>query len=190
MALRPVVYPKICRVTKELIGKYHKMGPIKEPDRTVEKDLLRTLPNNIFFMRIGDEGTQRLRRVLNRTKDYLPEYGYCQGMGLLVAHLLLIMDEAEVFHICIHILKKQLPPNYFSPDLNGLRAEQAVLRTLVRQKLPRLDRFLVERKVELSFFSIQWLVTLFAGVLPGSVLFALWDRLGMEMFKILKNLYF
>jgi len=161
-----------------MIHDYHKLGDtIKDPDRTVEKDLLRTLPNNIFFMRIGDEGTRRLRRVLNRTKDYLPEYGYCQGMGLLVAHLLLIMDEAEVFHICIFILKRQLPENYFSPDLSGLRAEQAELRVLVKQKLPRLDRFLIQRKVELSFFSIQWLVTLFAGVLPGSCVFALWDRL-------------
>jgi len=178
MALRPVVYPKICGVTRQMIKDYQLLGDtIKEPDRTVEKDLLRTLPNNIFFMRIADEGTRRLRRVLNRTKDNLPEYGYCQGMGLLVAHLLLIMDEAEVFYICIFILKRQLPANYFSPDLAGLRAEQAVLRVLVKQKLPRLDRFLIQRKVELSFFSIQWLVTLFAGVLPGSCLFALWDRL-------------
>ena len=98
-------------------------------------------------------------------------------MGLLVAYLLLIMEEAEVFHICLYILKNQLPPNYFSPDLNGLRAEQAVLRSLVRQKLPRLDKFLIERKVEISFFSIQWLVTLFAGVLPPPCLFSLWDRL-------------
>ena len=113
---------------------------------------------------------------MNRTKIYLPEYGYCQGMGVLVSYLLLIMEEEYVFYCCLFILNK-LPDNYFSPDLKGLRAEQGVLRGLVKQKLPRLHQFLANRHVDLSFFSVQWLVTLFAGVLPSKMLFTVWDRL-------------
>ena len=97
-------------------------------------------------------------------------------MGVLVSYLLLIMEEEYVFYCCLFILNK-LPDNYFSPDLKGLRAEQGVLRGLVKQKLPRLHQFLANRHVDLSFFSVQWLVTLFAGVLPSKMLFTVWDRL-------------
>lgn len=45
-------------------------------DKTIEKDLLRTLPDNCYFMRLSDEGILRLRRVLNAIRHYLPQYVY------------------------------------------------------------------------------------------------------------------
>ena len=68
-----------------------------------------------------------------------------------------------------------LPPNFYAPDLRGLRVEQVIMRNLVKQKLPRIDSFLSGRQIDLSLVSIQWLVTLFAGVLPSLLLFRIWD---------------
>ena len=56
--LRAVVYPLICRVTYKQLGEYRNLPDIIHGDKTIEKDLLRTLPGNIFFMRIEDEGAQ------------------------------------------------------------------------------------------------------------------------------------
>ena len=56
--LRSIVYPLICRVTQKQLEEYQKLPEIIHGDKTIEKDLLRTLPGNIFFMRISDEGAQ------------------------------------------------------------------------------------------------------------------------------------
>jgi len=74
-------------------------------DKTIEKDLLRTLPDNCYFMHLSDEGILRLRRVLNAVRHYLPQYGYCQGMGMVAGYLLLILPEERVFWMVVHILK-------------------------------------------------------------------------------------
>ena len=42
-------------------------------DKTIEKDLLRTLPDNFFFMYLEDEGILRLRRILNALRHHLPQ---------------------------------------------------------------------------------------------------------------------
>jgi hypothetical protein len=73
------------------------------------------------------------------------------------------------------IFQNMLPPKYYSPTLTGLRVEQILVRNLVKQKLPRLDKFLTARGIDLSLVSIQWLVTLFAGVLPPIMLYRVWD---------------
>ena len=88
---------------------------------------------------------------MNRTKIYLPEYGYCQGMGVLVSYLLLIMEEEYVFYCCLFILNK-LPDNYFSPDLKGLRAEQGRVSSLKKIKILRMVRVLTGSKKIFSKF--------------------------------------
>ena len=63
------------------------------------------------------------------------------------------------------------------------------MRNLVKQKLPRIDSFLSGRQIDLSLVSIQWLVTLFAGVLPSLLLFRIWDvMLIRKLIKICKML--
>jgi hypothetical protein len=177
--LHGYIYPLLCNSSSLKAASklsYIELSENSSPsDRAIEKDLLRALPDNYFFRKLQDRGVQSLRRVLNSIKAHLPQYGYCQGMGMLVGYLLLILEEEEAFWVSVHILSKILPEKYFSEELVGLRVEQKLLRKLVKQKLPRTDEFLNERDVDITLVSINWLVTLFAGVLPPVMVYRVWD---------------
>lgn len=75
----------------------------------IEKDLMRTFPNNIFFSAPETEGVLRLRRVLQTFAWVRPEIGYCQGMGMIAGTLLLVMTEEEAFWCLLAILTWLLP---------------------------------------------------------------------------------
>ncbi|CBY42283.1 unnamed protein product, partial [Oikopleura dioica] len=177
--LHGYIYPLLCNTPSMKTASKHSYIELCEnsgpSDRAIEKDLLRALPDNYFFRKLQDRGVQSLRRVLNSINAHLPHYGYCQGMGMLVGYLLLILEEEDAFWVSVHIISKILPEKYFSEELIGLRVEQKLLRKLVKQKLPRTDEFLNERDVDITLVSINWLVTLFAGVLPPVMVYRVWD---------------
>ena len=45
----------------------------------IEKDLLRTLTNNVCFATIKSTGIPRLRRILRGLAWLYPDIGYCQA---------------------------------------------------------------------------------------------------------------
>lgn len=47
----------------------------------IERDLLRTQPNNICFWKKNGPGVDALRRILKSVAFIYPDLGYCQGMG-------------------------------------------------------------------------------------------------------------
>ena len=60
---------------------------------SLHQDLLRTLPTNICFRGAESPGVPRLRRVLRALASHCPDTGYCQGMGVVAATLLLFCPE-------------------------------------------------------------------------------------------------
>ena len=50
-----------------------------------------------------------------------------------------------------------------------------LLRALVREALPSLDRILCAHDIDLSLITLHWFITLFAGVLHTRLLLRLWD---------------
>eukprot|EP00051_Salpingoeca_urceolata_P018368 m.257226 g.257226 ORF g.257226 m.257226 type:complete len:540 (-) comp19180_c3_seq4:33-1652(-) len=69
----------------------------KEAAREIDKDLMRTFPENVFFNDMTAEGTHRLRRLLIAFAWLRPDVGYCQGMGMIAASLILVLEEHEAF---------------------------------------------------------------------------------------------
>ena len=57
-------------------------------------------------------------------------------MGMIVATLLLIMEEEDTFWMMVGIIEDYLPPSYYSPSLIGVQADQFVLRGLLASHLP------------------------------------------------------
>jgi hypothetical protein len=51
--------------------------------RQIEKDLLRTLPNNVCFSSPKATGIPRLRRILRGIAWLYPDIGYCQVIVFL-----------------------------------------------------------------------------------------------------------
>lgn len=87
--------------------------------KQIEKDLLRTMPTNACFSHMNSTGVPRLRRILRGIAWLYPDIGYCQGMGMIVGSLLLMMEEDDAFWMMCTIVEDLLPASYYSPTLIG-----------------------------------------------------------------------
>ncbi|XP_062930676.1 small G protein signaling modulator 3 isoform X2 [Cynocephalus volans] len=143
--------------------------------KQIEKDLLRTMPSNACFASMNSVGVPRLRRVLRALAWLYPEIGYCQGTGMVAACLLLFLEEEDTFWMMCSIIEDLLPASYFSTTLLGVQTDQRVLRHLIVQYLPRLDKLLQEHDIELSLITLHWFLTAFASVVHIRLLLRIWD---------------
>ena len=62
----------------------------------IEVDLHRTLPEKKLFQEKDGLGQQALSNILCAYANYDPEVGYCQGMGYIVAYLILQLKNEEL----------------------------------------------------------------------------------------------
>ena len=140
----------------------------------IQMDITRTLTDNIFF-RTGP-GVQKLNEVLLAYSRRNPEVGYCQGMNLITACLLLILPTAEdAFWVLATMIENILPQNYYDAHLLTSRADQSVLRSYVVELLPRLSSHLDELEIELEALTFQWFLSVFTDCLSAEALFRVWD---------------
>ncbi|OWZ43504.1 hypothetical protein C351_02880 [Cryptococcus neoformans c8] len=176
-----------CSGAKDLMvpGEYAEILTVHKDDMSpvmadIEKDVSRTFPGNVFFGGDGP-GVEKLRRVLVAYSWYNPGVGYCQGMNMVAATLLLThSDEEQAFWILICIIDRLLPANYFSPSLVGSRADQLVLSQIVAQILPKLHAHFLALGVDLASITFGWFLSLFTDCLPVETLFRVWDLFFVE----------
>ena len=142
----------------------------------IQMDINRTLTDNVFFRR--GPGVEKLNEVLLAYSRRNPEVGYCQGMNLITASLLLIMPTAEdAFWVLVSIVENILPRHYYDNSLLTSRADQQVLRQFVKDLLPRLSAHLDALAVELEALTFQWFLSLFTDCLSAEALYRVWDVL-------------
>ena len=140
----------------------------------IQMDINRTLTDNIFFRR--GPGVQKLEEVLLAYSRRNPEVGYCQGMNLITACLLLIMPSSEdAFWLLTSIIENILPKGYYDHSLLASRADQQVLRQYVSQILPKLSAHLDDLSIELEALTFQWFLSVFTDCLSAEALFRVWD---------------
>ncbi|KAI9744889.1 MAG: hypothetical protein M1818_001814 [Claussenomyces sp. TS43310] len=140
----------------------------------IQMDINRTLTDNIFFRR--GAGVAKLNEVLLAYSRRNKEVGYCQGMNLITACLLLIMPTAEdAFWILTSIVENILPRGYYDHSLLASRADQQVLRQYVSSILPKLSSHLDNLGIELEALTFQWFLSLFTDCLSAEALFRVWD---------------
>jgi hypothetical protein len=97
----------------------------------IAMDINRTLTDNIFFRK--GPGVSKLKQVLLAYSRRNLEVGYCQGMNMIAASLLLIMpSEEDAFWVLCSIVERILPKTYFEPNLLASRADQRVVFRLFR----------------------------------------------------------
>lgn len=156
--------------------------------KAIEKDLLRTIPNNSCFSNFNSRGIPRLRRILKSIAWLYPDIGYCQGTGVVISHLLLFMEEEDAFWMMCTIIEDLLPPSYYDSSLIGAHADQRVLRQLLTQCLPTTHKILTDHDIELALITLSWFVTALAGVIPTRLLLRVWDCFFMDgsivLFKV------
>ncbi|CAH8649744.1 unnamed protein product [Schistosoma margrebowiei] len=190
-SLRPHVWPRLtgallkAKESKQRIPSitYTELVQLSSTDTLlagiqIEKDLFRTMPNNLCFHSSNSTGISRLRRVLRALAWLYVDVGYCQGMGLIVANLLLCLEEETAFWMMCSIIEDLLPPSYFSSlSLLGVQADQLVLNHLLPFYLPELDARLKEYEISLPLITLQWFLTLYSSVCPTALTFRIWDLL-------------
>uniref|UniRef100_A0A0S1MKH8 Rab-GAP TBC domain-containing protein n=1 Tax=Phakopsora pachyrhizi TaxID=170000 RepID=A0A0S1MKH8_PHAPC len=141
----------------------------------IECDVTRTLPTNVYFGGDGP-GVSKLRRVLAAMSWHNPRVGYCQGMNMVAATLLLtIPSEEDAFWVLVCIVDKILPPDYYTSHLLTSQADQRVLRDLVEKYLPDLWCHFDSLEVELPAITFGWFLSLFADALPIQTLLRVFD---------------
>ncbi|PAV79947.1 hypothetical protein WR25_13000 [Diploscapter pachys] len=182
-SMRPYLWARLSGATKkqkEAVYSYEDVLRQSAQDKPsigvqIERDLLRTQPNNICFWKKNGPGIDALRRILKSVAFIYPDLGYCQGMGVVVAILLLFCSEETTFWIMSALVEDILPPNYYSQTLLGLQADERVSRHLMKSHVPDLNRSIDELDVEISLLTANWLLTLFGSVLPTKTLLRIWD---------------
>jgi hypothetical protein len=140
----------------------------------IQMDINRTLTDNIFFRK--GQGVIKLNEVLLAYSRRNAEVGYCQGMNLITACLLLIMPTAEdAFWLLTSIIENILPRGYYDHSLLASRADQQVLRRYVSEILPKLSAHLDDLSIELEALTFQWFLSVFTDCLSAEALFRVWD---------------
>ncbi|KAF2202742.1 TBC-domain-containing protein, partial [Delitschia confertaspora ATCC 74209] len=140
----------------------------------IQMDINRTLTDNIFFRK--GPGVRKLNEVLIAYSRRNPEVGYCQGMNLITACLLLIMPTAEdAFWVLATMIENILPQKYYDQQLLTSRADQSVLREYVVELLPKLSAHLDKLDIELEALTFQWFLSVFTDCLSAEALFRVWD---------------
>ncbi|RDA90103.1 hypothetical protein CP533_2559 [Ophiocordyceps camponoti-saundersi (nom. inval.)] len=140
----------------------------------IQMDIRRTLTDNIFYRK--GPGVQKLDEVLLAYSRRNREVGYCQGMNLIAANLLLMTPSAEdAFWLLASIIENILPHGYYDHLLMPSRADQAVLRQYVSTVLPKLSAHLDSLSIELEALTFQWFLSVFTDCLCAEALFRVWD---------------
>jgi hypothetical protein len=85
-SMRAFLWPRFCGATlTRNSGSYRYEQIVKEADAEIlasdaqiERDLLRTLPNNRCFSKLDTTGVESMRRILRCLAYFYPDLGYCQ----------------------------------------------------------------------------------------------------------------
>ncbi|KAJ5638208.1 hypothetical protein N7490_008087 [Penicillium lividum] len=121
-------------------------------------------------------GVAKLKEVLLAYSRRNAEVGYCQGMNLIAASLLLIMPTAEdAFWILVSMIEIILPQHYYDHGLLASRADQVVLRQYISELLPKLSAHLENLGIELEALTFQWFLSVFTDCLSAEALYRVWD---------------
>eukprot|EP00048_Salpingoeca_helianthica_P013907 m.211013 g.211013 ORF g.211013 m.211013 type:complete len:1045 (+) comp15559_c1_seq12:5915-9049(+) len=139
----------------------------------IELDLLRTMPLNQYFSSTDASGINKLRRVLAALSCYSAETSYCQGFNFLAALALLFLTEEDAFWALVAVVTVLMPKGYYTAPMLAARADQRVIRDLIRERLPKLDVFL--KDVDVCMQTFQWFFTIFVEPAPTALSVRVWD---------------
>ncbi|XP_036932547.1 trichohyalin [Acanthopagrus latus] len=140
----------------------------------IERDLDRQFPFHEMFLSKDGHGQRGLFRVLKAYTQYQPEEGYCQAQGPVAAVLLMNMPAEEAFW-CLVQISEQYLPGYYSPLLEGVLFDAAMLTWVLKRTCNAAYKHLQHHGVEPLMFATDWLMCLFTRHLPFNTLLRVWD---------------
>ncbi|XP_018895651.1 growth hormone-regulated TBC protein 1-A [Bemisia tabaci] len=151
---------------------------------SIQLDLSRTFPNNIYFSAPGHHQSQ-LYNILVAFANQNTAVGYCQGLNYVAGILILITTSDQTSFWLLKALVENILPDYFSPSMIGVLVDIEVLAELVRVKLPDVHKHLESKEFHWALIATKWFVCCYAEVLPTETVLRIWDCLFCEGSKIL-----
>ncbi|XP_061580576.1 growth hormone-regulated TBC protein 1-A-like isoform X2 [Cololabis saira] len=149
-------------------------------------DLHRTFPDNIFFQTRAEPGLQEaLFRVLLAYGLHNKAVGYCQGMNFIAGYLIIITKDEEQSFWLLDALLGRILPDYYSPAMLGLKADQDVLGELVKAKAPAVGQLMAQYPGIWTLVASRWFICLYIDILPIETVLRVWDCLFYEGSKVL-----
>ncbi|KAM9850153.1 uncharacterized protein tbc1d10c isoform 1-T2 [Aulostomus maculatus] len=179
-SLRAKCWPLLCGASDRMKNNQHLYKSLDSQPALqnwvdiIERDLNRQFPFHEMFLSKDGHGQRGLFRVLKAYTQYQPEDGYCQAQGPVAAVLLMNMPAEEAFW-CLVQISEQYLPGYYSPLLEGVLFDAAVLTWVLKRTCPSAHKHLQHHGVEPLMFATDWLMCLFTRHLPFNTLLRVWD---------------
>ncbi|XP_073206435.1 growth hormone-regulated TBC protein 1 isoform X2 [Lepidochelys kempii] len=153
---------------------------------SIDTDMNRTFPDNVQFRKTADPCLQQtLYNVLVAYGHHNKTVGYCQGMNFIAGYLILITKNEEESFWLLDALIGRILPDYYSPEMMGLKTDQEVLGELVRKKVPAVAELIDRHGVMWTLIVSRWFICLFIDILPVETVLRIWDCLFYEGSKII-----
>ena len=144
-------------------------------DKEIDKDLLRTLPNDSSFQR-GSSRYQKLFNILKAYSNYNDEIGYAQGMNFIVAKLIKFFDNEKDSFIYLDSLFNKLNMVEVIGIKNNLEKKMKIVHFLLKTLCPDILFFLEKKKINHEIFTAKWYITLFSKNFKfDNILMAIWN---------------
>ncbi|XP_041856805.1 growth hormone-regulated TBC protein 1-A-like [Melanotaenia boesemani] len=153
---------------------------------TIHTDMHRTFPDNILFQTKAEPGLQKaLYNVLLAYGQHNQSVGYCQGMNFIAGYLIIITKDEEKSFWLMDALLDRILPDYYSPDMLGLKIDQEVLGELVKTKAPAVGQLMAQYPGIWTLVVSRWFICLYIDILPIETVLRIWDCLFYEGSKVL-----
>lgn len=168
---RAGLFEELCKVSQNNKGKKGK----EELYNAIENDLDGAFPDHKLFMGNASPGRADLEAILKAYVHYNPIVGYTQGMHLVAGFLLIQMPAEDAFWMLCALMRDVHVEGYYAGDMKQLHVDGIVFGQLLQQMDPELAARLLELGVEPMHFAPNWILPVFARILPWPTLLRVWD---------------
>lgn len=178
-----------CMMMKNNPGVYHKY--LAEPSipcqESILRDVGRTFPKHLLFVREDSLGQSALTNVLSAYSLHDPQVGYCQGMGFISALFLSYMPEEETFWLLVSVMtsKKHALADLYRPGMPKVSESMFVFEKLVEKYLPRVHVHFDKEGLHPTMYASQWFITLYSYSFSFDLVTKIWDMFLHEGWKII-----
>ncbi|ORY77814.1 rab-GTPase-TBC domain-domain-containing protein, partial [Protomyces lactucae-debilis] len=175
--LRGLVWQSIAGARDtHLEGLYAQLSRESSPyEKVIGRDLARTFPDVDMFRHEDGDGQLDLGKVLRAFSLYDNEVGYCQGLGFIVAPLLMNMSHGEAFCVLVRLMEAYEMRLMYTPTLAGLKLRLWQFEKLIEETVPLLATHLNALEIYPAMYASQWFLSLFAVTCPLQTLHRVYD---------------
>ncbi|KTW28948.1 hypothetical protein T552_01578 [Pneumocystis carinii B80] len=143
-------------------------------DRIIKCDIARTFPCVEMFKEGGD-GQKKLHLVLRAFSLYDIEVGYCQGLGFIVAPLLMNMFEHQAFCVLVRLMECYDMRTIFTINLSGLHLRLFQFEHFLSLCIPSVAKYFNSIGIYPFMYASQWFLSMFAVTCPLPTLHRIYD---------------